>query len=613
METINWANVKEKIDKYDWAKEIYNRIKNDVDEFIVSYHDDVNAVAGWGHHYHCTKCSGRLIFDINSPKKHVCSVCGMVNSGNEGQDNAWTASYRGKSFVAVYNGAILYNIDKDGKYITYIKKVLNFFSDNYDGFKAWSPAKRFEGKLVGINLSDASYMIKVLFGLEMTKDCYTKEELDKWHDKLFVPQAKMYDQYSNKIYNIPVWMKCAEGIIGIFFDDKEMINNAFYSRFGIIDQLRRGVTKDGMWFEASTHYHFYTLQPIAYLMYFAKQFDLQIEDNEELYNYVESLFMFTLKNSYSNGLTPNPCDGWPGTYLEKYRSQYEYAAFLYDNDYFKQVLGTFYKGEDKSTVERLLFNKGYESDKLPNFGSNNFEDSYEAILKNDISEVFIKTGIKTISHAHPDVMTIEMCFYGDLVSTDLSSNGYGSTIFSEWQNKTISHNTVCIDMQDQKYEPVCEGIWPEGIVEYYDKNRIRAKSKNVYECCDYTRDIKIDENIIYDEFLVQGVDNYNMDWCFYCKGEVKFDNEFEKVDSLGTENGYQHLFDIRKFSGDNNWRVSFELEDKIIHLDMEGTKDTEVFVVNSYTKTFKETRYGVLVRRKGESTLYKAKYTCIKK
>ena len=613
MEIINWQLVKEKIKNEKWAKEIYDTMKSNVDEYIIDYHDDVNNVAGWGHNYHCEFCSGRLTFNAKSRKKHICSVCGKVNSGNQGQDDSWTATYRGQSCGNVYNAAILYNIDKNEKYITFIKKVLNFFSDNYDDFKAWSPAKRFEGKLVGINLSDASHMIQVLFGLDMTLECYSKEELSKWHELLFIPQAKMYDQYSNKIYNIPVWMKCAEGIIGIFFNDEKTTNNAFYSRFGIMDQLRRGVTKDGMWFEASTHYHFYCVQPITYLIYFAKKYNLQIPDNQELYDYVEDLYMFTLKNSYRNGKMPNPCDGWPELYLEKYKSQFEYAALLFDNDYFKQVLGTFYKGKDKPTIQRLLFNKGYSSEKLPDFGSNNFEDSFEAILKNDISEVFIKTGIKTICHSHPDVMTIELCFYDDLVSYDLSSNGYGSKIFSEWQRHTLCHNTVVIDQVNQKYEPVGEGIWPEGIVLEYDENHIKAKSKNVYECCDYTRDITIDGNIVYDEFLVQGVDQYNMDWCFYCKGDVKFDYDYEEIDSLGDSDGYQHLFDIKKFSSDEAFRISFELDDKVIHMDMEGEKDTEVFVVNSYTKTFQETRYGVLVRRKGEGTLYKTKYTCIKK
>lgn len=612
MNIINWNEVKEKIRKFEWALDIYKSMKSTTDSFIETYHDDVSRTAGWGHNYHCDDCSGRLKYDETSPDRHICSVCGKVNTGPK-KDNAWTASYRGNALNTCFKAGVLYRLDNDKKYSDFIGKVMDFFSDNYKDFTVESPAKRFEGRLTGINLSDAVGIIQAVFGMDMARDAFSKKQLDKWHEKLFIPQAEMYDQFSNKIYNIPAWMKAAEGIIGLFFNDEKIIKNAFYSRFGILDQLRRGVTKEGMWFEFSPHYHFYCAHPITFLMYFAKKYDLEIPETKELYKYLEDLYMFPIKNMFSNGRIPNPSDGWPEIEITKYKQQFEYAAAILDNEYIRHVLGKAYGDGVFSIPERLLFNPGYESKELPHFGSQNNPDSYCAILKNKETEIFLKTGIKTICHAHPDVMTIELAFYGDLVSEDLGSNGYSTAIFREWQHKTLSHNTVILDMMDQKYEPVGEGIWPEGIVEYFDENRIRAKSKNVYECCDYTRDIRIDGPVVYDEFLVKGVEKYNIDWVFYCKGELSCEYTTEKVESLGTDEGYQHLFDIKKFDGTNDWSVKFDLVDKTVILDMEGQHDTEVFMVNSYTKDFNSTRPGIIVRRKGTGSLYKAKYTCNKK
>lgn len=612
MDIINWTEVKEKIRKFKWAEDIYKSMKATTDSFIETYHDDASRTAGWGHNYHCDDCAGRLKFDITSPNSHVCSVCGKVNTGSK-KDNAWTASYRGTALGTCYKAGVLYQLDGKDKYPEFIAKVMDFFADNYEGFTVESPAKRFEGKLTGINLSDAVGLIQGIFGMDMARDAFTEEQLNKWHDKLFIPQAEMYDQFSNKIYNIPAWMKAAEGIIGLFFKDEKIINSAFYSRFGIMDQMRRGVTKEGMWFEYSPHYHFYCAHPVTFLVYFAKKYNLEIPDSAELYKYLDDLYMFPIKNMFSNGYLPNPSDGWPAVKVSNFKQQLEYAAAIIDNDYIKQVLGTVYEDGTPSIPERLLFNPGYENLGLPQFGSQNNPDSYSAILKNGISEVFLKTGIKTISHAHPDVMTMELCFYGEVVSEDLGSNGYSTKIFQEWQHKTLSHNTVILDKMDQKYEPVGEGIWPEGIVEYYDENRIRAKSKNVYECCDYTRDIRIDGPVVYDEFTVKGVEEYNIEWLFYCKGELKCNYDTVAVDSMGTEEGYQHLFDIRKFNGSKDWTIEFELEDKTVVLDMEGAPETEVFLVNSYTTDFNSTRPGVIVRRKGTGSIYKAKYTCNKK
>lgn len=612
MNNIDWESVKDKIENKQWAKDLHEQIKMDTDKFIEIYDDDASKTAGWGHNFHCDHCSGRLEFNISSPNEHKCTVCGKINTGLK-KDNAWTASYRSRTCSMIYNAGVLYNLEKDESYPAFARKVLDFFADNYDEFTAESPAKRFEGKLTGINLSDATSMIQVIFGLDMLRDCFSQEEMDKWHEKLFVPQADMYDQFSNKIYNIPAWMKAAEGIIGIFFDDKELIDRAFYSRFGIMDQMRRGVTKEGMWFEYSPHYHFYCAHPITYLVYFAKKYGLDIPDSKELYGYLEKLYMYPIKNMFRNGYLPNPGDGWPEIHIDNYKNQLEYAANILDNEEIKQVLGTFYHDEkEKSSVARLLFNPGYESDGLPVFGSQNNEDSFNAILKNDETEVFIKTGITTFSHTHPDVMTIELCFYNDLVSYDLSSNGYSTKIFGEWQKKSISHNTVVLDMMDQKYEPVGEGIWPEGIVEYYDENRIKAKSKNVYECCDYTRDLSIDGPTLYDEFTIKGVEQYTIDWLFYCEGKLSCKYETEKCGPLGDKEGYQHLFNIRRFVTDDNWQVTFELEDKTINVSMKGEPGTEVYLFESYTFDFNTTRPGILVRRQGSETAFRTKYECVK-
>jgi hypothetical protein len=612
VEIIKWEQVKRKIKDYDWAKELYDSMKSTTDTFIETYHDDASRTAGWGHNYHCDDCAGRLKFDETSPDAHVCSICGKVNTGSK-KDNAWTASYRGRALGNCFKAGVLYNLDGEAKYPEFIACVMDFFAENYENFTVESPAKRFEGKLTGINLSDAVGIIQGIFGMDMARDAFTEEQLSKWHRQLFIPQAGMYDQFSNKIYNIPAWMKAAEGIIGLFFNDEKIINNAFYSRFGIMDQMRRGVTEEGMWFEYSPHYHFYCAHPVTFLMYFAKKYNLEIPDADELYDYANALYMYPIKNMFKNGRLPNPSDGWPEVEITRYKQQLEYAAAILDNDYVKQVLGTAYKEGVPSIPERLLFNPGYEDRGLPRFGSQNNPDSFNAMLKNDETEIFLKTGIKTISHAHPDVMTIELAFYGDIVSEDLGSNGYSTKIFQEWQHKTLSHNTVILDMMDQKYEPVGEGIWPEGIVEHYENNRIRAKSKNVYECCDYTRDIRIDGPVVYDEFLVKGVEEYNIDWLFYCKGELSCGYITEAVESLGESEGYQHLFDIRKFSGGSDWQVKFEMEDKTVFLDMTGEPGTEVFLVNSYTRDFNSIRPGVVVRRNGKGSFFKAKYTCEKK
>ena len=75
-------------------------------------------------------------------------------------------------------------------------------------------------------------------------------------------------------YNIRCWNNCAIGLIGLFFQDKEMIEFAFEGPFNIRKQIQEGVTSDGFWYEGSIHYNFFTLEGITPLLLFS-----------EIYNY----------------------------------------------------------------------------------------------------------------------------------------------------------------------------------------------------------------------------------------------------------------------------------------------------------------------------------------
>ena len=52
------------------------KIKQEVDDFASNFTDDPMKTSEWGHSYFCDYDGGRLIFDIQKPHTHKCSVCG---------------------------------------------------------------------------------------------------------------------------------------------------------------------------------------------------------------------------------------------------------------------------------------------------------------------------------------------------------------------------------------------------------------------------------------------------------------------------------------------------------------------------------------------------------
>jgi len=610
IDLIDWNAVENRINNESWAKELFNKTKVDLDWFVKNYHDEASRVTGWFHHYNCKFCQGRLIFNVKNEKEHVCSVCGKVNS-SETLSRVWYNMYRERANKSVYNAAVAYNITKDEKYINHMKRVLNFYADNYDSLLSDPIAKRFEGKIQNQHLDDASAVITMLLGMDMVREKFSKEELKNYYEKLFKNEADLFDFFASRIYNIPVWIKCAQAIIGVFFNEEEHIQKGFYSQFGILDQLKKGVTKEGMWYEGSMHYHFYTLQPISYLMYILKRSEFEIPEIQYIYDTVEKMYEYPLKMMFINRRLPNPNDAHPIITIDMYRTHYEYASFIFDNKLFKQICSTFYKKDvNAGGFTRLLFNHWNEPNISFDFGTINNEESCTAMLRSGTTELFFKYGALTHLHRHPDTMNFELSFNGDVVSYDIGNGGYASSLFLEWQRKTLCHNTVTINQQDHFKNSLVQGVTLD-----FDKENayIRTKAKGVYQAVDFERAFKVEENKVYDDFLVHGWGEYSMDWFFYCKGDLKCPYETKNVEAIGSEDGYQHLFDIKEFKTDDDWNVTFSLEDKDIKVSMKGEKGTIIYLVNSYTANKEQKRYGLVVRRQKEKTVYKTTYECINK
>ena len=141
--TINWKTIKTKIKSEDWANTLFTNTLDKTNWLVNNYNDEASRVTGWFHHYNCEKCQGRLTFNIENEKEHICSICGHINSSKV-LSRVWYNMYRGQANQSVYNSAVAYNITNDKKYITHMKKVLNFYSENYDNLLSDPIAKRFD-------------------------------------------------------------------------------------------------------------------------------------------------------------------------------------------------------------------------------------------------------------------------------------------------------------------------------------------------------------------------------------------------------------------------------------------------------------------------------------
>ncbi|NQX63518.1 heparinase II/III family protein [Paenibacillus qinlingensis] len=609
----DWQAVQEKIRTEAWAKTVYDTLVETTEWWVTHYADDPRRITGWGHNYFCEACGSRIDFEREAPHVNSCGSCGHVNKGAR-FDQAWNYLYRDEAHKHVFYAGVLYQLTGDERYPAYIRSVLSFYCDHYEQLQVDVPAG-YVGKIAGINLCDAVGMIWLLQGMEMIKETFSTAELQHYKSHLFNPQVELLEKLCKSIHNITCWMKAAVGMTGMFFGDSSYVERALEGPFGLLQQLQQGVTAEGFWYEGSFHYHFYCVEPFTYFLLFARMYEVTCNGMEEI---VKRMYVFPAELVFDNGVFPNPNDGWPNIALTHYAGQYEYANRLFPDPAFEYALsrsyGAYYRqtmayggmieNSPEGWVQRLLFGKGeYAGEEMLRV-TTNYPASQICSLRAGKTALFMKYGLNTRSHAHPDVMNIELFDADYLWSHDISSNGYGSFLFLEWQRKTIAHNTVVVDGVDQVYSE-------RGMIEQFEpeRNRIRAKAKEVYPGVDYARDIQLQEGCISDTFEVITADEHQTDWLFHCQGRMETAFETQPCSPIGSEFGYQHLMNLRVCTTSDSWSIRWIMGERTLTLRMEGCIGTDVYVFEGYEDTTAKKRSGVLVRRQGCGAAYRAVYT----
>lgn len=289
------------------------KIQKEVDAFAKDFNDDPKKTSEWGHSYFCDYDGGRLIFDITKPHTHKCSVCGKEFS-NELYDGVWVYFYRNQAILTIWKAAGVYAYTKNKKYLDIIKSIMGFYAENYTKFVIHNKERgRFDsyetmkwgcGRILPQGLNESIITIRMIQALELVKDDLDQAFLDFVYEHLFKEIYHLLKPQVNAIHNIRCWNNCAIGLIGLFFQDKEMIEFAFEGPFNIRKQIQEGVTSDGFWYEGSIHYNFFTLEGITPLLLFSEIYNYDFGKEEK--EIIKKMFINAYHYAFDNQYFPNP-------------------------------------------------------------------------------------------------------------------------------------------------------------------------------------------------------------------------------------------------------------------------------------------------------------------
>ena len=232
----------------------------------------------------------------------------------------------------------------------------------YDGYKAyagWRPPNH--GVAQFSTLDEAVWSIPLAWSFDLIRSTLTDSQQAEIVDKLLLPAADfLMERHFGGIHNFACWHNAAIGTIGAVTGSEELLAFAIDGRYGFHTQAREGIVADGLWFEGSFSYHFYT---VAALLLLAKatanlpKWDLHRHPSlaavlraPVLCAYPDGSLPATNDCWYFTGLNDDCCHGVP-----KAPAFYEIGYAWFEEELFGQVLTRAYQHGPRESLDALLF------------------------------------------------------------------------------------------------------------------------------------------------------------------------------------------------------------------------------------------------------------------
>lgn len=529
-------------------------------EYAAAHFDDhPQWISGWGHDFCCPQCASQMKFDVtmpyNPPNTFVCPHCGATAQG-KAYDEAWVYSYRSYFAGCMFSAAIC-TILGDDDALAYMIRYMDFYAEHYDRFPVHGRHAGV-GKVMEQGLDEAVWAITLIRALYACGERIPAEKKAFWMEKLFRPMTELLIPQCNRIHNIPTWLLCAIGMIGMYFEDEALLKYALDDQNGLRRQIAEGFTADGIWYEGSMTYHYYTVRALTFFfsMYAEKA------PTDALMDTFAKMYTAPLVLSFDGYHLPALNDGW---YPNAMSDGVLIASRICADPVLEEAVEHMRRASPRAflTPEALLFLRVEEDIVV-------LADTNLAVIRKPF-HVILKSGVLAESHRHRDYLSTSISPFSD----DLGTPGYAHPLMFGWYRISPSHNLVLVD-GDQTPDVVKSHVErvPDGVCATIDTlwSDLTAAS----------RTLTVDGESVIDETYLSATSVHTYDWVFHSIGDAVYSSAGEDVPCLGDHPGYDCFRDIRRRENPGLFTARFTLESGAsLTLSIRATVGMEIYTART--------------------------------
>ena len=585
-----------------------------------------------------------LVFDPGQPASHACPVDGAVFTGDR-LDAAWRFSANALLSQSALNLALAWRLAGEEPHRTACAEILLGYAARYAGYAAVPKTVANPGVATYTTLDESTWIIPLCWAFDVLGDDLTSTERTAIAGQLLAPAAEyLVAHHFGRIHNFACWHNAAIGTVGLALGRDDFVQSAIGGPFGFDAQLAEGVLGDGLWFEGSFSYHFYTAAACLALVRATLHTPYDLRNRPAL----AAMLVAPILCAYPDGTLPATNDCWYFTSLladcchgvPPAAALYELGYAWYRDPLFGQVLRSAYRiAADRPGTSEAPGTRGprlvrdsleallYGVEELPTDGlaaqpSVHLPASGYVILRSGPRGradaragryILLKHGPHGGGHGHPDKLSTILFAHGCRLSPDLGAPGYGLELYQSWYRQSASHNTVTLDGCSQ---PPATGR----IIRFDSDGPLQVADAAVawpdepangpYAGAEFRRVLLARPDYVLDLFLVSCPQARRIDWLFRCTGDwMRSGRRGRSVRQdlvRGGGDGYQHVTATHRAATGRDLSLAWQVEGARLKLWLAGLPGTELVAGRVPGNPPSEMQTLALVRRQAATTAFAA-------
>ncbi len=404
--------------------------------------------------YQCEAC--QIALKTIDATHHQCPNCQKIYTG-EPYDDVIFSRVHNSNLQNMVTAAWAHALTGKPEYAHFARNVLLGYAERYAQYPyhaanlSQDPQKsRSGGHLFEQTLNEASCFARSIgpaYDLISDWDGLSPADHETIRNGLLVPMLENIARNKAGKSNWQTWHNAAFLWGGGLLGDEAWVRRAISDpKNGFTFQMMTSVTEDGMWYENSWGYHFYTLSAMIEIAETARRLDIDLWSHPAL----KKMFTVALDYTMPNGRFPRFGDD-TDTSISGVADDLEFAYRAYRDPAMLPYLST------KPNRESIMFGRMVgPAQEPPQLTSKLFPGAGHAILRTHGESnlaAAITFGPYGGFHGHLDKLSFVFFGCGRELGYDpgrARSQAYRLPIHRDWYKATLSHNTVLVDQKPQQ-------------------------------------------------------------------------------------------------------------------------------------------------------------------